>query len=623
MKRTVLLVALCGACTHDPATTLTVVPRDGHLAGGEDIYSMPFPSDFWRTDTGLDLHLFPRPSALIDDYVDVIEERLDGWGRNAAVFVRFTGGIDEGSLPETPAESRTENASVYLVDVDPDSPNRGTRWPLLFRFEREAAEAIGENWLAALPFPGFPLDEGTTYALVVTTRLHSDGAAVEASEDWVAVRDGTATEADLLRLAEVDAPLFDWLDEEGGDDRDDVVAAAVFTTQHTGDMMPLLRERVRAMPAPTWNSLVPSPDILNDDWTLYDGSFNGPNFQSGTPPYSAVGGDIQLDPSDGLPVVQRMESLRFAFTIPPGEMPANGWPVALYAHGTGGSYHSFVHDGTATQLARQGIATISMDQVLHGPRNPNSTPEVSFFNFQNPLAARDNALQGAADDFSLLRFAEAFDYAGIRFDADKMYFFGHSQGGLTGPPFVAFEPQIKGAVLSGAGGDLYLAMLYKTEPVDITQIVGAAIRDEPLDQFNPELALLQTWIERADPVNYGPLLARAPADGMEPRPIFQTEGLVDSFAPPQTIEAFAVSIGGDLISPEIQEVPGLALRGREVVAPPVTNNLNGVTVVLAQYRAASGSDGHFVVFDVSAARIQSAEFLGTLASTGEATVVAP
>jgi hypothetical protein len=356
--------------------------------------------------------------------------------------------------------------------------------------------------------------------------------------------------------------------------------------------------------------------------------FDAPNFQSGDVPYTSNGGEILLDAADGLPIVQVTENLRVSFTIPTGTMPAAGWPVAIYAHGTGGDFHSYTNDGTARRIAEQGIAMISIDQVLHGPRNPGGDPEVSFFNFQNPLAGRDNGIQGAADDFSVVRLIQGFDFTDadlgpIRFDPAKIYFFGHSQGGLTGPPFVAYEPEIKGAVLSGAGGVLYLGMLYKTEPVDITAIVQAAIRDEPLDQFNPELALLQTWIERADPVNYGPLLAREPLEGFVGRPIFQTEGLIDSYAPPQTIEALGTSIGGDLITPVLQDVEGLTLRGRSPVDAPVTDNLTAGTVVLAQYDEAAGSDGHFVVFDVPAAQTQSAQFLGTLAATGTATVVAP
>ena len=47
----------------------------------------------------------------------------------------------------------------------------------------------------------------------------------------------------------------------------------------------------------------------------------------------------------------------------------------------------------------------------------------------------------------------------------------------------------------------------------------------------------------------------------------------------------------------------------------------GATRVFAQYQAADGHEGHFVVFEVPAAERQSAEFLGTLARTGAATLV--
>src|SRR5215475_15360941 len=68
--------------------------------------------------------------------------------------------------------------------------------------------------------------------------------------------------------------------------------------------------------------------------------------------------------------------------------PPTGWPICIYAHGTGGDWESFVDDGTGLRLALQGIATISTDQVLHGPRNPGGDPETAFFNFGNPYAGR-------------------------------------------------------------------------------------------------------------------------------------------------------------------------------------------------------------------------------------------
>jgi hypothetical protein len=217
----------------------------------------------------------------------------------------------------------------------------------------------------------------------------------------------------------------------------------------------------------------------------------------------------------------------------------------------------------------------------------------------------------------------------VKFDPDRLFFFGHSQGGLTGPGFVAFEPALKGAVLSGTGGVFYLSLLHKTEPVSFRDLIQTLIRDEPVDEDNPTLALAQMAVERSDTINYAPFMARLPqtaADGtpLAPRNVFHTEGFVDHYTPIPAIEAFATALGGDLVMlPDAAQLEGLTLRGRKIVPPPVEANLNGATVVTAQYKQAGGNDGHFVVFDVGTARKQSSKFLGTLAATGQATVVSP
>ncbi len=629
-----LLASALAACgdSAPSATALFAVP--GSASPPTEFYELPFPSDLRRHDDGtLDLSAYPRPNVMVGKYADAVAANLDGWGTNACTYARFSAAIDPTTLPADPAASLADTASVYLVDIDPDSPRKGQRTPLKLRFEPTEGESIGANWLAALPYPGFPLDEATTYALVVTDRVKAaDGSDLAPADAFAAIR-GTAVPADeaLAWAQAVYAPLWAYLDEAGGDERADVLSAAVFTTQHATDIMGKLRAKVWTLPAPVATGM--HRVATTSSYLAYDGSFPAPNFQVGAVPYD-TGGNIVLG-ADGLPTVQRMEDLRVAIAIPPGTAPAGGWPVAIYAHGTSGSYHSFINDGTASRLAAQGIASVSIDQVLHGTRNPGGNPELDFFNFQNPLAGRDNAIQGAADDFSVVRLVQGFELVEapadpdpgrtITFDPDRIYFFGHSQGGLTGPPFLAYEPEVKGAILSGAGALLYYALLTKTEPVDITQVVMAVIRDQPLDEFNPMLALLQTWIERSDAANYGPLLVRRPVVGpdgvtLAPKPIFQTEGFTDHFAPNATIEGFAVSIGVDQVGPTLSALPGLALRGRTVKTAPVEDNLDGTTATLLQYQS-TGSDGHFVVFDVPAAQIQSAKFLATLADTGTATVV--
>jgi hypothetical protein len=614
----------------DDVTAYFAVPGS---TTGDDFYALPFPNDWWRTADGkLDLSQFPTNSVIANTVREIAQRDLDGFGMSAAIYARFSGGLDPNSLP-TPAESMEEGASVYLVDIDPDSPDRGTRMPIIATFRPEGTQTIGPNRLVARPYPGFPLADGTTYALVITKRLASaDGGDVNAQSDWSAViGDGAATEP-LMKARTIYAPLAAWLDEPGDDERGDVVSAAVFTTQRATQIMPAIRKGVFSVAAPVARDIMPTQ--MGSSFNVFIGAYDAPNLQAGTPPYISVGGEITVG-ADGAAIVHRMEVMRFAVSVPSGAVPATGWPICIYQHGTSGDWASFIEDGTAERLAAEGIATISTDQVLHGPRNPDGTdPQIAFFNFNNPVAARDNPLQGAADAWSQMRLALGMSFDDgtgriVEFDPDRVFFFGHSQGGLTGPGFVAFEPALKGAVLSGTGSIFYLSALNKTEPVSFPDLIETLIRDVPVDEDNPTLALAQMAIERSDTVNYAQYMARLPRtapDGtpLAARNIFHTEGFDDHYTPNEAIEAFATSLGGDLVMlPDAQQLEGLTLRGRSIKAAPISGNINGATVVTAQYKQAGSSDGHFVVFDIAAARTQTSKFLGTLAATGQATVVSP
>jgi hypothetical protein len=606
MRRLGLLVLLA-ACGGQDSGTTALFARNG-----SDFYELPYPNDIRRHDDGtLDLSKFPTNSILVDQY-RTDAEKLDGFALNGAIFQRFSDALDESSLPD-PAASMMPGASVYLVNL-----TTGDRTPIIAHFRADRTNTIGPNRLAVRPYPGFPLAEGATYALIVTNRVKDmSGAEVEATSEF----------RTTLANAEWYAPLRDYLDKPGDDERKDVISAAVFTTQHATNVGLAIRKGVFATPAPVAAGITAGASSAQN--SVFTGTYTAPNFQTGDVPYSSSGGEIQIG-SDGVAVVQRpAEPMRFALMLPPGPVPANGFPICIYAHGTGGDYKSFIDDGTGARLAAQGIATISTDQVLHGPRNPGGDPEVAFFNFSNPYAGRDNALQGAADAWSQMRLALGMSFPDgtgrtIHFDPANLFAFGHSQGGLTLPAFIAFEPSVKGAVLSGTGGILYLSLLYKTAPVSFPELISSITRDNPTDEDNPTLALAQMWIERADGANYARLLVREPPADNGPKNIFQTEGFTDTYAPNPSIEAFATSVGGDIVmTANAKQIEGLTLRGRTIVAPPIMKNLDGVTAVLAQYNQQQGSDGHFVVFDIPAAQTQSAQFLGTLARTGTATVVSP
>src|SRR5262249_54772951 len=143
------------------------------------------------------------------------------------------------------------------------------------------------------------------------------------------------------------------------------------------------------------------------DFDEYLGSYGpSPNFQQGTVPFARDGEGGGFLFADGLPVVASTFDLRFSLSVPKAGAcppPAGGYPIVLYAHGTGGDYRSYVEDGTAQALAQRCLATMGIDQLFHGTRpgapqvdDPN-LKQFLFFNFANVEAARTNPRQAAAD----------------------------------------------------------------------------------------------------------------------------------------------------------------------------------------------------------------------------------
>src|SRR6185295_12414342 len=94
---------------------------------------------------------------------------------------------------------------------------------------------------------------------------------------------------------EVYAPLLTWLDEPGGDGRDDVVSAAVFTTQHATEIAPAIRRGVFGAPAPVATNVLPAFDM--PEFAMYLGEYTAPNFQVGSVPYrNPPNGEIKVGP---------------------------------------------------------------------------------------------------------------------------------------------------------------------------------------------------------------------------------------------------------------------------------------------------------------------------------------
>jgi pimeloyl-ACP methyl ester carboxylesterase len=411
----------------------------------------------------------------------------------------------------------------------------------------------------------------------------------------------------------------------------------VFTTQPVLDELLVLRDDLLARPAPTSTDLAAKAGPAG--FALFEGTYDAPYYIHGVAPYATEGGEFVFDEA-GKPVVSKTEHLRLSVCVPPGPVPAGGFPVVFYSHGTGGDFRTVVEDRTCAAMTAVGLAAFGIDQVLHGPRVPANAEcfgqpvENCFFNVVNAVAGRNLLRQSALDHVSLRRLVEGLeipanvDPAGraIRFDVRHAGFFGHSQGGLTGALYTAIAPDLAGSLLSGAGGHLTTSLLLRDQGALKTlaesRIFLNLAGHEPLEQFHPALALMQTLAEVADPASYARHWIRAPVKA--PRSVFLTSGLLDPYTPASSAEALAVAAGLPQLRGGEADSALFRLAGLAPVDAPLHANITlgpdlAVTGALRQFPG----QGHFPIFDDPTARRQLAEWFRTLAADGVPTLVAP
>ncbi len=630
---------------------------------GLDFWDRPLPSDLRREADGtVDLDRWPgaNDSAFLRDWFGAANRRLtDGWGVTTGVFVRLSGAVRAGSLPASASASVTPQASVFLLDVDPESPERGRRFPIDVSVTEVADRYTPANLLAAIPVFGFVRRERTRYALVVTTDVVDvDGVPIGRTEGFHAAFEGQGAPADQVAHF---APVRQALRDEGFE-LSRVAAAAVFTTFDHSTTLRELAAWAETLPAPALQAPW-GVEAAYADYQVLTASFDVPVIQSGDRPYLAPGeGRIERG-DDGFPVVRENQSVRLVLTVPRRPMPAAGFPLTIYMHGSGGEAYQVVNrgplsedvpaseqpapapgSGPALWLARRGVAALGFDFPLHGTRNdpPDVTGLVLYNLFGNVDATLDNFTVAAMELTRLSRLAveltvdasltPTLDAGGaadgrIRFDPERLSAFGQSMGTTIGSNWAAVDPRVRGLVFSGAGGMLAEIAVSATEPVRLKTIAELALNlgaGEEVRIDHPVLHALQNLWDLVEPVAKANRVVAEPFAGFEPRHVLMTAGFRDGYFHPRAQAAMAVAMGltlvGDGAEPILPE--RLALSGRLPAPYPLSANVGGRTAGVVSY-AAPNTLGHYVVFNQPGARHQYSCFLASLGTAEGAGIVAP
>ena len=580
-------------------------------------FDLPYPS-MVRTDADgrPDLTGFPRRRGLLAQAIDIVEHERAGFSVLSAVYFRFDGPIDESLLP-APEASAAETSLVTLIDIDPTSPELGTRLPVAVTFYGDGTSIRASNTLVVRAIPGVQMRPGTHYAAVVRTGLTNvDGRAIVPSPTFEALKQ---SEGDPRLVAEY-GPLFDSLDA-AGIPRAEVLVASDFVTNDPAHELDAMREAVEAVDLPTVTGW--GVDDLRTEYTSYRGTIDTLDFMGDAAPFANFGeGEIQFD-ADGKPIGGVMRPVHVNVSVPMGTPPPDGWPLVLYGHGSGGDDRTHLgSNGEAIALAADGIAVIGFEAALHGDRTPVPVDAENLV-LTNAVAGREVLRQTTSDAMLLLRVAAAggFDLpetavaGGVHFDTRKLLYMGHSQGAQEGALLVAVEPDLDAAFLSEAGGGGLITIMdrnFGTQPVACAIALALGVPCSEVNEDHPALACaIQPLLEPADPLAFARRYYRESITRTVPLNLGMTEGTNDTYTPPRAIEALVASAGIPRVGPEVRDSLGFVLAGVPTIADPAQGNLStpdgNVTAGVYQWAGAS----HFAIYEVPAARDYFTRFLRT------------
>lgn len=615
----------------EPTGTRVSFDLSADLKDAAHVFDFPYPSDLrLNAQGGPEVTGFPNPAklALIEGLRPAAAAR-QGFPMLPVAYFRFTGPLAPRDI-EAPIAGEAASP-ILLIDVDPTSDERGRMIPTV-------ATVIGEddyvpaNVLGVAARPGFVLRPKRTYAFVVRTTLGDATGAPLAVPLALSALAAGRTPAGGDKAAALYAPLWETLKTKGVD-ASSVAAATVFTTGDVVADLAQLADKVMAARDVTISDLAVDPDdgAAHPRYCEIVGKVKYPQFQKGKPPYDTEG-LFELG-ADGLPIVQREEEAPITITLPKTAMPAGGFPLATYFHGSGGLSSAVVDRGTwhpetdpskcpkhpgddkdpkvrfdtwnkltgcnvkgegpAHVLAPFGIAMAASALPVNPERLPNAS-ETAYLNLNNLAAFRDTFRQGVLEQRlfveALLSITIPPDVvktcAGLslppgetafHFRADPVMVQGQSMGGMYTNLIAATDPRVKIAVPTGAGG-YWSFFITKTNLFpDVARKIAVLLATPKTEMtfMHPGLHLFETAVEAIDPVVFMPRVAKRPLPGHPVRPIYEPAGKDDSYFPTVLYDAVALAyehpMAGQEVWPSMQQA--LKLAGLEgVLGYPVKNN---------------------------------------------------
>jgi hypothetical protein len=543
----------------------------------------------------------------------------DGFSPASTMLAYLPGATTTGlPTPLTIEDSLADGSPTVLIEAE-----TGARVPHWAELDMSHDNDARRTFMIR---PAVRLEPDTRYIVAIRGVVDAGGAALEPSPAFAALRDISPSDAlDPAAAESVEArrPLYADIFARLGDAgvaREDLQLAWDFTTASDANITgPLVHMRDVGLDMlgaePLWSivelEIDPEPGLA----ARVTGSLTVPLFLDDPGP----GGRMTFD-AEGLPEALTTAEYEFMVLVPSSAYvePAG---LVQFGHGLFGSYadidnnmlHAFAADRNLVIFASSWIGMAGEDVghigVLLQQGRLDDWPTVV-----------DRLGQGVFNALALMRlmktsFADAPELLGpnmepLLIDSDQAYYFGASQGGILGSPYMALTTDVERGALA-VPGQPYSLLLNRSEAWQDFSLLSKAAYDDTLDlRFAIEL-MQQLW-DRTEPSGYSRHVIDNPLPGTPNHDVIVFDALGDHLV---------TTLGAHIMVRELG-IPQLAPTNREIFAiDAVEQPFEGSALIeydfglppepLTNVPMTEGSDPHGALADVPIAVDTIEQFLRT------------
>lgn len=579
-----LLLTLLAGCGKDDADDPDAIePATGCDPVDPALCALPFPSSYFEapasTASGVTVDFGPDSLPVNRDGVPM---RPDAWNRldGFSTLTPILTWIEDLSLDGTAGHDdigRSLQADSPTVLVDAST---GERVPHFVELDVSGPE--GSKQLFVLR-PAAPLAHGTTYVVGLRGLAHVDGAPVQPTEAFAALRDGTSTnDGDIERQRErFEQVVFPAL-EQAGVDRGSLQRAWSFTTisveSSLGDVLHMRDDALARLPegGPTYViDAVEDGDCEEGPIArTVEGRVTVPRYTvEPQAPTRLARGD------DGLPVyvadVQRPFLVRIPCSLALDPDPSRKGMILQYGHGMLGNRGEARTGWLSQFLDESGWVAFAMDwtgmseadvapltlMLATDVSDFDTIPERSQQGFIEKVYGLKLMMGPLATDPALTDFTSLGERDAPVVDPQHVGYYGISQGAIMGSAYTAISPDIERAVF-GVGGMPYSLLLSRSANFAPFFLIFKNKYDDQRE-IALIIAMMQTLWDPGEGSGYAHFLGEQPLPGARPKRVLHQAAIGDPQVTTLGAHVGARAWGAVSVAPAVRPIWGV----EEVSAP--------------------------------------------------------